>query len=68
MKKKLVIKKKGLRGEEGFKTISIRIKYETVEKLNELAEKTNRTRNGLINTLWTSVKLKKIKKSLTIRE
>lgn len=51
MKKKLVIKKKGFRGEDGFKTFSIRIKDETVEKLNELAEKTNRTRNELINIL-----------------
>lgn len=51
MKNKLVIKKKSLRGEDGYKTFSIRIKDETVEKLNELAEKTNRTRNELVNIL-----------------
>ncbi len=51
MKKKLVIKKKALKGEDGYKTFSIRIKDETVDRLNELAEKTNRTRNELINIL-----------------
>lgn len=51
MKKKLVIKKKALKGEDGYKTFSIRIKDETVDRLNELANKTNRTRNELINIL-----------------
>ena len=51
MKNKLVIKKKALKGEDGYKTFSIRIKDETVEQLNELADKTNRTRNELINIL-----------------
>ncbi|MBQ8145778.1 MAG: ribbon-helix-helix protein, CopG family [Clostridia bacterium] len=51
MKKKLIIKKKELRGEDGYKTFSIRIKDETVENLNDLATKTNRTRNELINIL-----------------
>ena len=51
MKNKLVIKKKALKGEDVYKTFSIRIKDETVDRLNELAEKTNRTRNELINIL-----------------
>ncbi|MBQ4585815.1 MAG: ribbon-helix-helix protein, CopG family [Clostridia bacterium] len=51
MKKKLVITKKSIKGEDGYKTFSIRIKDETVAKLNELAIKTNRTRNELINIL-----------------
>lgn len=51
MKDKLVIKKKGLKGEDGYKTFSIRIKDETVDQLNELSKKTNRTRNELINIL-----------------
>ena len=50
MNKKLIIKKKPLRGEDGYKTFSIRIKDETVENLNQIAAKTNRTRNELINT------------------
>ena len=51
MKNKLVIKRKALKGEDGYKTFSIRIKDETVDRLNDLANKTNRTRNELINIL-----------------
>ena len=51
MKEKLVINKKGLHGEDGYKTFSIRIKDETVNKLNKLSEETNRSRNELINIL-----------------
>lgn len=51
MKERLIIKKKGLKGEDGYKTFSIRIKEETTEKLNSLATKTNRSRNELINIL-----------------
>ncbi len=51
MKERLIIKKKGLKGEDGYKTFSIRIKEETTEKLNALATKTNRSRNELINIL-----------------
>ena len=48
--KKLIITKK-LKGEDGHKTFSIRIKEETVERLEELARKTNRSINDLINQL-----------------
>ena len=51
MKEKLVIKKKGLKGEDGYKTFSIRIKEETVANLEQLAEQTNRSRNEIINIL-----------------
>ena len=51
MKNKLVIKKRGLKGEDGYKVFSIRIKDETIDKLNEIAKKSNRTRNDLINIL-----------------
>ncbi len=51
MKEKLIIKKKTLKGEDGYKTFSIRIKDETVLRLDELSEKTNRSRNELINIL-----------------
>lgn len=51
MKDKLIINKKSLKGEDGYKTFSIRIKDETVSKLDKLAEKTNRSRNELINIL-----------------
>ena len=51
MKEKLIIKRKNAKGEDGYKTFSIRIKDETVSKLDKLAEKTNRSRNELINIL-----------------
>lgn len=51
MKEKLIINKKSLKGEDGYKTFSIRIKDETVAKLDKLAEETNRSRNELINIL-----------------
>ena len=51
MKEKLIINKKSLKGEDGYKTFSIRIKEETVVKLDKLADETNRSRNELINIL-----------------
>ena len=51
MKEKLIINKKSLKGEDGYKTFSIRIKDETVCALDELAKITNRSRNELINIL-----------------
>ncbi len=51
MKEKLVINKRALKGEDGYKTFSIRIKDETVNELDKLAEKSNRSRNELINVL-----------------
>ena len=51
MDKKLVINKKGLKGEDGYKTFSIRIKDETVENLDLLSKESNRSRNELINIL-----------------
>ncbi|MBQ6421717.1 MAG: CopG family transcriptional regulator [Clostridia bacterium] len=51
MKDKLIITKKGVKGEDGYKVFSIRIREELVEKLDRLAQQTNRSRNDLINTL-----------------
>lgn len=51
MKDKLIINRKSLKGEDGYKTFSVRVKDETVIRLNELAEETNRSRNELINIL-----------------
>ena len=51
MEEKLVIKKKSLKGEDGYKTFSIRIKEETVARLDTLSQQTNRSRNELINIL-----------------
>ena len=50
MNKKLIISKKSsVKGEDGYKIFSVRLKEETVEKLNEIAKQTNRYRNDLIN-------------------
>ena len=51
MEDKLIINKKNLKGEDGYKTFSVRVKEETVLKLNKLSEETNRSRNELINIL-----------------
>ena len=48
--KKLIISKR-MKGEDGHKVFSIRIKEETVAKLDDLSSKTNRSRNDLINLL-----------------
>ena len=51
MDDKLIINKKNLKGEDGYKTFSVRIKEDTVIRLNKLSEETNRSRNELINIL-----------------
>lgn len=51
MKEKLIIQKKRLKGEDGYRVFSIRIKEETVNGLDALARDTNRSRNELINIL-----------------
>ena len=45
---KLLIRKKG---EDGTKTFSIRIKQDIVNQIDELSEKTGRSRNELIGML-----------------
>ena len=49
LKEKLIIKKKSLKGEDGYKVFSVRIKEETIEKLEKIAKETNRSRNEIIN-------------------
>ena len=39
------------KGEDGYKVISVRIKEETLEKIDELSDKSNRSRNELINII-----------------
>ena len=48
---KLIISKKPLRGEDGYKTFSIRVKEETVEALERIVAETNRSRNEIVNVL-----------------
>lgn len=48
---KLKITKKRLKGDDGYKTFSVRIKHETVKRIDELSAQTNRSRNELIGIL-----------------
>lgn len=45
---KLIIKPKKIRGNDGYKTFSIRIKEELVEKIDTISTKTGHSRNELI--------------------
>ena len=39
------------KGEDGYKIISVRIKEGTLQKIDDLATKSNRSRNELINII-----------------
>ena len=57
--------KKTLRGEDGYKTFSIRVKDETVEALERIVAETNRSRNEIVNVLLNfAIKYAEIKKSI----
>ena len=43
-----IVKKNKVKGTNGYKTFSIRVKEEIVTVLDELAKKSNRSRNELI--------------------
>lgn len=52
MDKKLQISRlSGIKGEDGYKTFSVRIKDKTVEELEKIAQETNRSRNEIINMM-----------------
>ena len=44
-----ISKKENVRGNDGYKTFSIRIKESTLSELDQIAKKSNRSRNELIN-------------------
>ena len=48
---KLIVGSQRKRGDDGYRTFSVRIKEETVEKLDGIAKETGRTRNNLIGLL-----------------
>lgn len=52
MKEKLLLTRKcPLKGDDGYKTFSVRMRVSTAEKLDRLAGKTDRSRNEVICTL-----------------
>lgn len=46
-----ITKKDNKRGDDGCKVVSVRMKDELIERLDDLSVKTNRSRNELINLL-----------------
>ena len=49
MKREILISRK--KGEDGHKIVSVRMRDETLARLDELSAQTNRSRNELINLL-----------------
>lgn len=49
MKREILISRK--KGEDGHKIVSVRIRDETLARLDDLSAQTNRSRNELINLL-----------------
>lgn len=47
----LIVTPKHAKGEDGYKTFSIRIKEDTVAQIDEISTKTGRSRNELIGIL-----------------
>ena len=47
----LILKRKRDKGDDGYKVFSIRVPEETVDRLDDLSSKSNRSRNELINIL-----------------
>ena len=55
MAEEITIKRKNAkRGDDGYKIVSVRMKDELIERLEQLSAVTNRSRNELINKLLTA--------------
>ena len=50
----LITKKVPSKGDDGYKIVSVRMKEETLDKLEEISTQTNRSRNEIINLLLES--------------
>ncbi|MGI6027147.1 MAG: ribbon-helix-helix protein, CopG family [Candidatus Scatomorpha sp.] len=44
----LILRPKRLKGDDGYKTFSVRVKEDVVAKLDEIARRTGRSRNELV--------------------
>ena len=56
-----ITKKAARRGDDGYKVVSVRMKEEMLERLDELSSQTNRSRNELINLLlYAAMKIVKV--------
>ncbi len=55
LKNEIKIKRKtALKGEDGYKIVSVRMKDDMLVRLDELSSATNRSRNELINLLLSA--------------
>ncbi len=45
----LIIKKNGLKGEDGYKVFSIRIREDIANRIDEIAKETNNSRNYILS-------------------
>ena len=46
-----ITKKAARRGDDGYKVVSVRMREGLIERLDALSERTNRSRNELVNLL-----------------
>ena len=51
MEEKLILPKKGLPGDDGYRVFSIRIKTDTLDRMEEILKQTDISRNRLIEKL-----------------
>ena len=49
-----ITKKPARKGDDGFKVVSVRMREEMIEQLDVVSQRTNRSRNELINMLLES--------------
>ena len=54
MKDIIISKRTPRRGDDGHKIISLRIKQDTLEQIENIAKQTDRSRNELMNILLTA--------------
>lgn len=47
----IIERKTARKGDDGYKVVSVRIREEVIAELDALAEKSNRSRNDIINRL-----------------
>ncbi len=47
---KLVIRPKRAKGDDGYKTFSVRVREDVVQRIDEISAQTGRSRNELIGT------------------
>lgn len=49
---KLIIHPKRPKGDDGYKTFSVRIREDVVQRIDEISAQTGRSRNELISIFW----------------